>query len=133
MNRWLKRTSATDNSTRKIGEKAELLAQSFLEDRGLDLVTRNYHCRRGEIDLIMRDGNFLVFIEVRYRKSNIYGSAAESITRQKQSRLLTTAEYYLQNEMFYGDNSCRFDVITVSGQYNPQIEWIKNAFQAEYD
>ncbi len=81
----------------------------------------------------MQEGNFLVFIEVRYRKNNIFGSAAESVTRQKQRRLLATANYYLQNEKLYRDNSCRFDVITVSGQYNPQIEWIKNAFQAEVD
>lgn len=130
MHNWLKRNWATDNSTRKIGEKAERLAQKYLEQKGLTLITNNYHCHRGEIDLIMDDGNFLVFIEVRYRKNDTYGSAAESITRVKQSRLLATANHYLQNEKLYRDNSCRFDVITVSGQYNPQIEWIKNAFQA---
>jgi putative endonuclease len=130
MHNWLKRNWATENSTKKVGEKAERLAQQYLEQNGLSLITSNYHCRSGEIDLIMDHGNFLVFIEVRYRKNDIYGSAAESITRQKQRRLLATANHYLQNEKLYGDNSCRFDVITVSGQYNPQIEWIKNAFQA---
>jgi putative endonuclease len=130
MHNWLKRNWATDNSTKKIGERAERLAQEYLEQNGLALITSNYHCRSGEIDLIMDDGNFLVFIEVRYRKNDTYGSAAESITRVKQRRLLATANHYLQNEKLYRDNSCRFDVITVSGQYNPQIEWIKNAFQA---
>ena len=128
---WLKRNWATDKSTRKIGESAELLAQKYLVRKGLSPITRNYSCRRGEIDLIMQDGNFLVFIEVRYRKNTIYGSAAESVTRQKQHRLLATANYYLQNEKSGQDILCRFDVISVLGQYNPQIDWIKNAFQAE--
>jgi putative endonuclease len=130
MHNWLKRNWATEKSTKKVGEKAERLAQQYLEQNGLTLITSNYHCRHGEIDLIMDHGNFLVFIEVRYRKNDIYGSAAESITREKQRRLLASASHYLQNEKLYGDNSCRFDVITISGQYNPQIEWIKNAFQA---
>ncbi len=133
MHRWLKRNWATGNTTREIGEEAESLGQRYLEKRGLILVDRNYHCRRGEIDLIMRDGNFLVFVEVRYRKNNIYGSAAESVTRKKQRRLLTAAECYLQNEKLYRNYSCRFDVITISGQYNSEIEWIKDAFQAEAD
>jgi len=102
----------------------------YLEGKGLTLLARNYHCRRGEIDIIMQDGNFLVFIEVRYRKNDHFGSAAESVTRQKQQRLLTTADYYLQNEKQNADNACRFDVITLSGQQYPQIEWIKDAFQA---
>lgn len=130
MHEWLKRNWATDDTTRKIGEKAERLAQQYLEQEGLTLITSNYRCRSGEIDLIMLDGNFLVFIEVRYRKNDTYGSAAESVTKQKQGRLLATANHYLQNKKLHGDNSCRFDVITVSGQYNPQIEWIRNAFQA---
>lgn len=125
-----KQHQASDRTTRQIGAEAEDLAIGHLEKKGLILLTRNYHCRRGEIDLIMQDGNFLVFIEVRYRKNNRYGSAAESVTRQKQQRLLTTAEYYLQNENYNADNACRFDVITLSGQQNPQIDWIKDAFQA---
>ncbi len=133
MSRWFKGSWTTDSTTREVGAEAELLAERYLEQHGLTLITRNYRCRRGEIDLLMQEGNFLVFIEVRYRKNNIFGSAAESVTRQKQRRLLATANYYLQNEKLYRDNSCRFDVITVSGQYNPQIEWIKNAFQAEVD
>ena len=95
------------------------------------MVARNYHCRMGEIDLIMRDGNFLAFVEVRYRKNDDYGSAAASVTRQKQRRILMTAHHYLQNERLYRDSPCRFDVITVSGQYNPRIDWIKDAFQAD--
>lgn len=127
---WFKRHQTSDLTTRKIGADAEDLAVEYLKKKGLILQTRNYHCRGGEIDLIMLDGNFLVFIEVRYRKNNYYGSAAESVTRQKQRRLLTTANYYLQNEERNADNNCRFDVVSLSGQRNLQIEWIKDAFQA---
>ncbi len=131
MSRWFKQGNTPEKTTRKIGSDAETMAMAYLEKKGLALLTRNYHCRRGEIDLIMRDGNFLVFIEVRYRKNNLYGSAAESVTRQKQHRLLTTASYYLQNEKYNADSACRFDVISISGQHNLQIDWIKDAFQAE--
>jgi len=130
MSGWFKQLQSRTQTSRNIGALAEDRAVVYLEENNLTLLTRNYHCRRGEIDLIMQDGNFLVFIEVRYRKNNHYGSAAESVTRQKQQRLLTTAEYFLQNEKQNADNACRFDVITISGQQNPQIEWIKDAFQA---
>ena len=133
MSGWFKQGRATGDTTRKIGADAESIAVTYLEANGLVLLTRNYHCRQGEIDLIMRDGNFLVFIEVRYRKNNLYGSASESVTRQKQRRLLTTASYYLQNERCNADTRCRFDVISISGQHNPKIDWIKDAFQAEAD
>ncbi len=128
---WLKRNWTTENTTRKVGTNAEDLAEEYLALKGLVRIARNYHCRMGEIDLIMRDGNFLVFVEVRYRKNDIYGSAAASVTRQKQRRILLAAHHYLQNERLYSNSPCRFDVITVSGQYNPQIDWIKNAFQAD--
>ncbi len=133
MHRWLKRNWATTETAKKVGERAEHLAQEYLEQKGLNLVSNNYRCRRGEIDLIMRDGNFLVFIEVRYRKNDVFGSGAESVTLQKQRRLLTAAKHYLQSEKLDEDISCRFDVISISGQYNPQIDWIVNAFQIEAD
>ncbi len=128
---WSKQNQSMKKTARKIGTEAEDLAVEYLKNRGLTLLRRNYHCRRGEIDLIMHDGNFLAFIEVRYRKNNLYGSAAESVTGKKQHRLLTTANYYLQNENCGADTACRFDVITLSGEKNPQIDWIKDAFQAE--
>ncbi len=131
MLRRFKQQQAPDQTTRKIGAEAEELALEYLKQQGLILLDRNYHCRRGEIDLMMQEGNFLVFIEVRYRKNDRYGSAAESVTKQKQHRLLTTAEYYLQSEKQNADNICRFDVITISGELDPQIGWIKDAFQAE--
>ncbi len=128
---WFKQGRVTGETTRKIGADAESVAAAYLQQKGLVLLARNYNCRRGEIDLIMQDGNFLVFIEVRYRKNNHFGSATESVTRLKQQRLLTTASYYLQNERCNADSACRFDVISISGQHNPKIDWIKDAFQAE--
>ena len=73
------------------GTAAEDLALRYLEARGLSLVTRNFRCRTGELDLIMRDGEHLVFVEVRSRRSTRYGTPAESVTRTKQQRLLRAA------------------------------------------
>ena len=92
--------------------------------QGLQPVCRNFRSRLGELDLVMKDGETLVIIEVRYRKTDRYGSALESITPKKQSRIIAATHYLLQNKM-----ACpvRFDVVALSG--NASIEWIKNAFQ----
>ena len=128
------RTSATADtapakprSSRKKGADIERQAEAFLRKQGLTAVTRNYCIRGGEIDLIMRDGNVLVFVEVRYRRHSAHGSGAESITRPKQLRLLKAAEHYLQKE--YGSRlpDCRFDVISASGE-PVQFDWLKNVF-----
>ena len=107
------------------GALAEDAAAEFLSTRGLRMVTRNYRCRFGEIDLIMRDGTALVFVEVRYRRSRSYGGAGESITGAKREKLLRTAKHYLaaSNEL----PACRFDAVLLSGDTH-EIEWIKNAF-----
>ena len=110
------------------GSQAEDLARHFLEARGLKLVTRNFRCRSGELDLIMRDGEQLVFVEVRSRRHTRYGTPAESVTRTKQQRLLRTAAFYLQRQRL--DLPCRFDVVAIlQPDGEPQVEWIRNAFQ----
>ena len=78
------------------GTAAEDLALRYLEAQGMTLVTRNFRCRTGELDLIMRDGEQLVFVEVRSRRYIRYGTPAESVTRTKQQRLLRAAAFYLQ-------------------------------------
>ena len=78
------------------GEAAEEAALRWLEQQGLGLVTRNYRCKAGEIDLVMQDGESLVFVEVRYRRHAGFGSAAESVGTAKQRRLRLAAEHYLQ-------------------------------------
>jgi len=105
---------------------------NYLQQQGLKLLAKNYHGRRGELDLVMRDENTVVFVEVRYRKSNTYGGALESITTSKQEKLRMTAEQYLQQEteLKYG----RFDVVAMSekvqnkGSTIYSFEWIKDAF-----
>jgi len=109
------------------GSSAEDFACGYLENKGLRLVARNYRCRRGEIDLIMRDGEDLVFVEVRYRKYDAFGSAAETVSSSKRSRIITTAAYYLQRQRF--EPPCRFDVVAVGGDAPHRIEWIQDAFQ----
>jgi putative endonuclease len=112
---------------RNAGIAAEQLAASFLKQQGLVLIAQNYHCRFGEIDLIMRDGNTLVFIEVRLRGHSGFGGAAESITFSKQRKLIITANHYLQQ---HGNQPCRFDAILMSKADYAHIEWIQHAFDA---
>jgi putative endonuclease len=110
------------------GNAAEAIALSYLQHRGLSLLQQNYRSRSGEIDLIMQQDGALVFVEVRYRKSSRFGSAAESVTPAKQHKLLKTARYFLQQRGL--DAPCRFDVVGISGRNQTEIEWIRDAFQA---
>lgn len=111
---------------RQEGEKAEALAAAFLQRQGLSVVEKNYRCRQGEIDLICRDGSALVFVEVRLRRSQGFGGAAESITRQKQRRIILAAQHYLAK---LGKlPSCRFDAVLLNGTGPEAIEWVRDAF-----
>ncbi|HEC18926.1 MAG TPA: YraN family protein [Gammaproteobacteria bacterium] len=113
------------------GNHAEDLACDYLQRHGLRLIQRNYRCRRGEIDLVMRHRQHTVFVEVRYRRSNRFGSAAESVDARKQAKLLAAAEHYLQHNPKAARGACRFDVVALSTENNQaQIHWIENAFQA---
>lgn len=107
------------------GALAEDAAAEFLSARGLRMVTRNYRCRFGEIDLIMREGTTLVFVEVRFRRSPTFGGAHESITAAKREKLLRAAKHYLAACGEFPD--CRFDAVLLSGDTR-EIEWIANAF-----
>lgn len=106
------------------GENAEELAHHFLINAGLKPVARNFRCKQGELDLIMTDNQTLVIIEVRYRKSDRYGSAVESVTSAKQSRIIAATQFYLSIKKT--DSPIRFDVVAISG--DGSINWIKNAF-----
>lgn len=108
------------------GSDAERLAALFLQRQRLILVERNYRCRFGEIDLIMRDGATLVFVEVKMRANDSFGGAAASITAAKQSKLIRTARHYLS-----GLNTpppCRFDAVLLTGTGSQNVEWIQDAF-----
>jgi putative endonuclease len=110
------------------GDLAESLALDYLVLKKFKLEARNFNCRYGEIDLIMWDGDSLVFVEVRYRQSNNFGGALESIDYFKQQKLRRTAEFYLVSTK-RNDCPCRFDILCVNGNINhPDFEWIANAF-----
>ena len=119
---------ANNNKHLTKGQQAEQLACEYLQQQGLTLVDRNYYCRLGEIDLIMLHKKHLVFIEVRYRKNNLFGGAAESITTKKQDKLQKTALHYILQHK--PRQNMRFDVVAITGQGPEQtLEWIQNVFQ----
>lgn len=106
------------------GAAAEDDALEYLKRQGLCLVERNFRCKGGEIDLIMRDRQALVFVEVRKRADARHGGAAASVTARKQARLIIAAQVFLQR---YRDlPECRFDVVAIDGK---ELNWMKNAIQ----
>jgi putative endonuclease len=109
------------------GFVAEDLARDYLLRQGLVLKTSNYRSRMGEIDLIMQDGAYLVFVEVRARSVATFGSAAETVTVSKQRKIIKAATYYLQCHATQHQFACRFDVVALEG-HPPTINWIQNAF-----
>ncbi len=114
--------------TQQRGNAAEEQARHHLERQGLRLITRNFRAAGGEVDLVMRDGAHLVFVEVRYRRNAHYGSGAESVNTRKQSKLVNAALYYLQRHPEHARQPTRFDVVSLS---EAGIEWIRNAFLSE--
>jgi putative endonuclease len=114
---------------RATGNDAEQLACDYLTTHGLQLLTRNFHCRRGEIDLVLRHGDSLVFVEVRYRRYRAYGRAAETVSPDKQRRIIRCAQYYLTRHRRW-NTAVRFDVVGIEGEPGePKIEWIVDAFR----
>lgn len=113
------------------GLEAEKLAATFLLNQGLTLLAQNYHCRYGEIDLIMQETKTLVFIEVRLRKNSLFGGAGSSITPQKMQKLILTSQHYLQtHNLNQSSQPCRFDAILMDVVDTKSIEWVRNAFDA---
>ena len=106
------------------GQAAEDIALAYLQQRGLKLVERNFRCKGGEIDLIMRERGGLVFVEVRQRADARHGGAAASITEAKQRRLLIAAQVYLLRLRTLP--ACRFDVIAIDGT---ELCWLKDVIQ----
>lgn len=116
-------------SQRDTGAHYENLARNYLERAGLVFQAANATFRGGEIDLIMRDGETWVFVEVRFRRNTLFGDAASSITHQKQRRLLQTAAVWLAKRgASFATTPCRFDVFAITGS---QLEWLPNAFNAD--
>ncbi|MGB5292930.1 MAG: YraN family protein [Lysobacterales bacterium] len=114
---------------RRSGAHWEKAAESYLRAQGLKLLQRNFSSRFGEIDLIMQDGQVIVFVEVKYRKNSQHGSGADAVTFHKQGRISRTAAWYLAKNPHKAERVCRFDVISINpAQGNKGVSWIKSAF-----
>jgi putative endonuclease len=105
------------------GAAAEGLAARFLASQGLAIVSRNYRCRGGEIDIVARDGPTLVFVEVRMRRNRSFGGPAESITFAKRRRLRLAAQHYLAR--LASEPPCRFDAVLLEALDAERIEWLR--------
>jgi putative endonuclease len=115
---------------RAAGAVFEQRACSELERAGLKLLVRNYTTRYGELDLIMRDGDTIVFVEVRHRLRAGHGDAAASVTTTKQTRLIQTAELWRAAHPQHAHRDCRFDVVSYDGPVdNAQMNWLRGAFE----
>lgn len=115
------------------GSAGEQRALEYLEARGLQLVVRNFRCRLGEIDLVMRDGEVLVFVEVRCRRRNARVSARESVDSRKQRKLLCAARMFLRLEDRYARWPTRFDLVAcaLTQQGIDDVHWIRDAFRPD--
>jgi putative endonuclease len=115
------------------GRSAERLAAAHLEDRSARILSRNYRCKLGELDLVILDGPVLAFVEIRQRSRADYGGAAASVTWGKRRRLIRAARWYLQENPALWRSRMRFDVVAVQGIPGAEcrLEWIKGAFDSE--
>ena len=127
------RTRAAEAADRNaIGARIERAAAAFLQGKGLSTVAANARYRDGELDLVMRDGATLVFVEVRHRRSDGHGGGAASVDAGKRRRLVRAAQRFLLAHPQYADAPCRFDVVAASGDpAAPQLDWLTDAFRAD--
>ncbi|PTR34876.1 putative endonuclease [Luteibacter sp. OK325] len=119
-------TKKNTTERRATGDHFEGAALSFLQARGLRLVRANFLCRHGEIDLVMRDGDTVVFVEVRYRRSAAFGGALGSVTAAKRRKLISAAHLWLAWHPHDARRPCRFDVLAFEGD---AVEWVRGAFE----
>ncbi len=113
-------------NTVQTGRAGEDLAAAFLEANGHEILERNFRCRSGEIDIISRQDGYLVFSEVKYRSTGVFGLPAEAVDRRKQKRISDAAAYYLYHNGYGTDVPCRFDMIAVSAD---RCRVYENAFE----
>ncbi|MDC1435751.1 YraN family protein [Gammaproteobacteria bacterium] len=125
-------TKKTASPSQVKGLYYEKLALKYLKKQGLKFLQNNYHCRLGEIDLVMHDQGYIVFIEVRYRENSAFGNGLDTVNKSKQQKLIKTAQLYLIQNGLYEKVPTRFDVISISrSKLKPELSWVKNAFQNE--
>jgi putative endonuclease len=111
----------------RAGARAEDLCAELMRRAGLRVLARNWRCRHGEIDLVAEERGTLVFAEVRFRRDERFGGAAESITAAKRARLVAAAQLYLAGRP---QADCRFDVLLLDALELERVRWIRNAFAA---
>lgn len=126
----------TADDRRGRGAQVEALARAYLERHGLRAVAANANFRFGELDLVMLDGDTLVFVEVRYRREGAsargFGGGATSIDANKRRKLVAAADTFLQSHRAYARAACRFDAVVASGDpAAPAFEWLRDAFRAD--
>lgn len=112
-------------NNREAGSRYEEIAAAYLKENGLEILEHNFRNRHGEVDLIAKDGEYLVFIEVKYRSGDSKGMPTEAVTPYKQGRIRNVARHYLYQKRFEEDTPCRFDVVAI---FVDEITWIKDAF-----
>lgn len=128
--------------SKTIGNDAENAAANYLRQAGCNIVAQNVHSRFGEIDLIILDADVLVFVEVKARSSNAFGSPAASVTSQKQQKIIQTAQHFLLSNPQFQQHAMRFDVVAIQLTNQPAnnksltdsqmpIEWLKDAYRAD--
>jgi putative endonuclease len=116
---------------RATGDEWETRALQTLQRAGLRLIQRNWHCRYGEIDLVMQDGDAIVFVEVRYRDASAPGGALASVGAAKQSKLVRAAGLFLAQHPALAQRPCRFDVVAFDAEHGSvRCDWQRNAFDA---
>ena len=125
-------TEGNGLNRRTQGAHVEALAREFLLRQGLTPVAANANYRGGELDLVMRDGNTLVFVEVRYRSGSGFGGGAASVDANKRRKLVHAAGLFLAAHREHAKAPCRFDVIDASGDpETPAFDWLRDAFRAD--
>lgn len=117
------------SNTTNTGSYWEGYAENYLCQQGLTKVATNFRTKVGEIDLIMKDQETTVFIEVKFRKNAHFGGAISAVSISKQQKITKTAAFFLQQQGLNAYNTaCRFDIVAIEGESNPEIIWLKNAF-----
>ena len=119
--------SEPKSDRRAVGSRGEDSAALYLETQGLTIIARNFRTRRGEIDLVARDGDTLVFVEVRVRTSRAFGGAAASITGAKRARMVAAAGAYLGR--LGREPPCRFDAILIDGAGDAKLTWERDILE----
>lgn len=114
-------------NNRSLGTIKEDVAAKYLEENGMTILEKNFRCRYGEIDIIAKDGSYLVFTEVKYRTNASSGYPQEAVTKKKQKTIAFVANYYIMQKHLGMDIPIRFDVVAILGE---EITHIKNAFMA---